>query len=485
SLEHYIIPITLGIIVALFAAQSHGTGRVAALFGPIMVVWFLTLGVLGLTHIGDSPDILLALNPWHGVKFIFSHGLVGFVVMGSVFLAVTGAEALYADMGHFGKKPIRIAWIGFVLPCLLLNYYGQGALMLKYPDAIENPFFRLAPDWAGVPLLLLATVATVIASQAVITGAFSLARQAIQLGLLPRLEIQHTSDAHSGQIYIPRVNMMLLVGVMALVVMFRTSSALASAYGIAVTIDMTITTIMTFFVVRYAWRLPLAFGLAATGLFFVVDFSFFAANAVKLFEGGWFPVAIGGALFTLMLTWKQGRRLMRERLRSESIDLASFLEAIFVSPPQRVAGTAVFLHSERGSTPFALLHNLKHNKVLHEQNLFVTVMQHEVPWIGFDKRIEIEPLGHDCWQVTLHFGFKNEPDVPEALALLAGRGVKLDAMETSYFLSRDTVVPTFGGGMAMWREKLFASMHRNAAAAADFLHLPTNRIVELGTKLEI
>jgi KUP system potassium uptake protein len=311
------------------------------------------------------------------------------------------------------------------------------------------------------------------------------AKQAMQLGYLPRLRIAHTSIRASGQIYVPFINWVLYACVVFAVVVFGTSGALAHAYGIAVTIDMTITTVMTFFVIRYAWRLPLALCVAATGLFFLVDITFFAANIVKVFDGGWFPLVIGGAVFVLMMTWKQGRALMAHKLRDESIDLPTFIESIFLSPPLRVVGTAVFLNAEKGATPFALLHNLKHNKVLHEQNLFVTVRQHEVPWIGFDRRIEIEPLGHDCWQITLHFGFKNDPDVPEALQLLQGRGVQLDEMETSYFLSRDTVVPTFGGGMAMWREKLFASMHRNAAAAADFLHLPTNRIVELGTKVEI
>jgi len=485
GLHRFVVPVTLAVITALFAAQRFGSGTVGRFFGPVMLAWFVAIAALGLPHLARQPQVLAALLPHHAAGFMLRHPGIGFLALGAVVLCVTGAEALYADLGHFGKRPIRAAWFAVVLPALLLNYFGQGAMLLTHPANVGNPFFEMAPEWALFPLIVLATAASVIASQALISAAYSVTKQVVQLGYLPRLRITHTSVRETGQIYMPLVNWTLYAFVVFAVVMFGSSGALASAYGITVTIDMTITTIMTFFVLRYAWRLPLALGLAATGLFFVVDFSFFAANAVKLFEGGWFPVAIGGALFTLMLTWKQGRRLMRERLRSESIDLPSFLEAIFVSPPQRVAGTAVFLHSERGSTPFALLHNLKHNKVLHQQNLFVTVMHHEVPWIGFDKRIEIEPLGHDCWQVTLHFGFKNEPDVPEALALLAGRGVKLDEMETSYFLSRDTVVPTFGGGMAMWREKLFASMHRNAAAAADFLHLPTNRIVELGTKLEI
>ena len=349
----------------------------------------------------------------------------------------------------------------------------------------KNPFFEMAPTWALYPLIGLATCATVIASQALITAAFSVTKQAIQLGYLPRVRILHTSVKEAGQVYVPFINWGLYVCIVLAVLAFGSSSNLAAAYGIAVTIDMLITTTMTFFVIRYGWKYPWALCIAATGFFFIVDFTYFAANIIKVFEGGWFPVVIGAFMFMLMMTWKQGRRLMSERLREDAIDLKSFLEAVFVSPPARVQGTAVFLSSEQGITPAALLHNLKHNKVLHETNLFVTVKHHELPWIGFDKRAQIEALGHDCWQVSLHFGFKNDPDVPEALALLRGRGVQLDEMDTSYFLSRDIVIPTLGQGMAMWREKLFASMHRNAAAAADFLSLPTNRVVELGSKVEI
>jgi KUP system potassium uptake protein len=388
-------------------------------------------------------------------------------------------------MGHFGKKPIRLAWFTAVMPALVLNYFGQGAMLLAHPSKVENPFFEMAPSWALYPLIALATLATVIASQALITAAFSVTKQVIQLGYLPRLRITHTSIRETGQIYVPFVNWSLFGCIVLAVVFFGSSSALASAYGIAVTIDMTITTVMTFFVIVYGWRLPWTLAVAATSLFLVIDLVFFSANAVKVLEGGWFPLLIGGAMFVIMTTWKQGRQLMADRLRDEAIELPQFLEAIFISPPQRVPGTAVFLNSEKGSTPFALLHNLKHNKVLHAQNLFVTVQHHEIPWVGFGKRCEVESLGHDCWQVTLHFGFKNDPDVPEALKLLRDNGVELDDMETSYFLSRDSVVPTFAQGMALWREKLFASMHRNAAAAADFLNLPTNRIVELGSKVEI
>mgnify|MGYP006271521765 FL=1 len=485
AFHKFVVPVTLVVLTGLFAAQRFGTAAVGRFFGPVMVVWFAVLAVLGVVHIANNPAVLSALSPHHALGFLFGHPAVAFVALGSVVLCVTGAEALYADMGHFGKQPIRLAWFAAVMPALVLNYFGQGAMLLADPSKVANPFFEMAPSWALYPLIALATLATVIASQALITAAFSVTKQVIQLGYLPRLRITHTSIRETGQIYVPFVNWGLFVCIVLAVLAFGSSSALASAYGIAVTIDMTITTVMTFFVIVYGWRLPVSLALAATGLFLVIDLVFFSANAVKILEGGWFPLLIGGAMYTLMTTWKQGRVLMADRLRDEAIELPQFLEAIFISPPQRVQGTAVFLNSEKGSTPFALLHNLKHNKVLHAQNLFVTVQHHEVPWVGFGKRCEVEPLGHDCWQVTLHFGFKNDPDVPEALKLLRDNGVELDDMETSYFLSRDSVVPTFAQGMALWREKLFASMHRNAAAAADFLNLPTNRIVELGSKVEI
>ncbi len=485
GLHRYVVPITLVVLTGLFAAQRFGTAAVGRLFGPITLLWFAVLALLGVWHVADYPQVLAALSPHYALGFMLGQPGIAFVALGAVVLCVTGAEALYADLGHFGKKPIRLAWFSIVMPALLLNYFGQGAMLLQHPENARNPFYEMAPQWALFPLIALATLATVIASQALITAAFSVTKQAMQLGYLPRMRMLHTSVRETGQIYIPFVNWALFACVVFAVVMFGSSSALASAYGIAVTIDMTITTVMTFFVIRWAWKLPLALCIAATSFFFVIDITFLAANAVKVLEGGWFPLAIGAAMFTLMITWKQGRHLMANRMREESVELEPFLESIFISPPLRVPGTAVFLSAEKGSTPFALLHNLKHNKVLHEHNLFVNVQHHEVPWIGFARRCEIESLGHDCWLVTLHFGFKNDPDVPEALQLLAGHGVQLDDMETSYFLSRDTVIPTFGGGMALWREKLFASMHRNAAAAADFLHLPTNRIVELGTKVEI
>jgi KUP system potassium uptake protein len=486
QLHPFVVPITLVVLTGLFAVQRFGTADIGRFFGPITLVWFITLVALGLPHVMENPGVLVALNPAYAIDFFLHHKLVAFIALGAVVLCVTGGEALYADLGHFGKRPIRIAWYGLVMPSLVVNYFGQGALLLADPEAVENPFYLLAPPWARLPLVFLATAATVIASQALITAAFSVTKQAIQMGLLPRMHIKHTSVKDTGQIYVPFVNWGLYVFILLAVALFGSSSRLASAYGIAVTLDMTITTVMTFFVIRYGWRYPLWLCIGATGFFFVIDVAFFASNMLKLVAGGWFPLAIGIGMFTLMTTWRRGRVLVAERLRDDAIDLEGFLEAVFMSPPKRVPGTAVFLAAEQGLTPSALMHNLKHNKVLHEYNLFVSVQHHDVPWVGFDKRVSVKPLGHDCWQVVLHFGFKNDPDVPEALQGLKGRGVPLDDMDTSYFLSRDVVIPTIAQeGMAMWREKLFASMHRNASAAADFLNLPANRIVELGSKVEI
>jgi KUP system potassium uptake protein len=484
-LQAWVVPITLVVLTGLFTVQRFGTGGIGRAFGPVTLVWFLVLIALGVPHVLANPAVLAAISPTYAAAFIGGQPGVAFIALGAVVLVVTGGEALYADLGHFGKLPIRIAWYALVMPALMVNYLGQGALLLDDPTAVENPFYLMAPGWARLPLVFLATAATVIASQALITAAFSVTRQAIQLGLLPRMRVLHTSVRDTGQIFVPFVNWGLFAFIVLAVVMFKSSSNLASAYGIAVTLDMTITTVMTFFVIRYGWKYPLWLCLAATGFFLVIDVAFFTSNTLKLLAGGWFPLVLGSGMFLLMLTWVQGRKLLTDRLRDEAIDLASFLEAVFVSPPVRVSGTAVFLAAEEGLVPNAMMHNLKHNKVLHEYNLFVSVKHHEVPWIGFDGRAQMKPLGHDCWQVTLHFGFKNEPDVPEALRLLEGRSVPLDPMDTSYFLSRDVVSPTIGEGMALWREKLFASMHRNASAAADFLNLPANRIVELGSKVEI
>ena len=481
----YIVPLTLIVLFLLFIVQKRGTAGIGKFFGPVTLLWFIVISSLGVAQIATNPVILKALNPLYAVSFMWHNPGTTFILLGAVVLCVTGAEALYADLGHFGKKPIRLAWFTVVMPALTLNYFGQGALLLKNPAAVKNPFYMMAPDWALVPLVVLATMAAVIASQALITGAFSVTKQVIQLGYLPRLNIQHTSVRDTGQIYIPFVNWGLFVAIVLAVVMFRSSSNLAAAYGIAVTTDMLITTILTFYVIRYSWKYPLFLCIGATGFFFLVDLAFWGSNLLKLFDGGWFPLVIGGAIFTLMVTWKDGRRLLNEKLRADSLDLNSFIDAVFVSPPARVDGTAVFLTAEPGTVPNALLHNLKHNKVLHEHNLFVTVRNHEVPWIGLEKRVEIESLGHDCWQVVVHYGFKNNPDLPKALQQIKGRGCELEPMTTSYFLSRDTVIPTIGSGMAQWREKLFAQMHHNASGAADFLKLPNNSVVELGSKIEI
>ena len=483
--KRFVLPLTLLVLFCLFVVQKRGTAGIGRFFGPITLVWMLSIALLGVAQIVHHPEILAALSPHYALGFLWTQPGTSFIILGAVVLCVTGAEALYADLGHFGKRPIRIAWFTVVMPALVLNYFGQGALLLAEPEAVKNPFFMMAPDWALLPLVGLATLATVIASQALITGAFSVTKQVIQLGYLPRLNILHTSVHDKGQIYIPFVNWGLFVAIVLAVGMFRSSSNLAAAYGIAVTLDMLITTVLTFFVLRYGWRYPLVLCVASTGCFFVIDLAFFSSNLLKLFQGGWFPLLIGGAVFTLMMTWKRGRQLLNDKLRSDAIDLRSFLDAVFVSPPTRVEGTAVFLSAEQGVVPNALLHNLKHNKVLHAQNLFVTVCNHEEPWVGLDRRLQIEALGHDCWQVTIHYGFKNDPDVPRALQLLRGHGCAVEPMTTSYFLSRDTVIPSFGGGMAPWREKLFAQMHRNASAAADFLHLPNNAVVELGSKIEL
>ena len=481
----YVMPIALVIIFLLFSVQTTGTSGIGRLFGPVCVAWFVAITLIGLPHIAAHPEVLGAISPHHALRFIFQHPGTTFILLGALVLCVTGTEALYADLGHFGKKPIRLAWFALVMPALLVNYFGQGAMLVHAPESVSNPFFMMAPSWALAPLVVLATAATVIASQALLSAAFSVTKQVIQLGYLPRMEVRHTSVRETGQVYIAAVNWSLFGAIVIAVALFRTSTNLASAYGIAITIDMLITTVLTFFVIRYAWKLPLALCIGATGVFFLVDLMFFSSNVLKLLDGGWFPVLIGLTMYTVMMTWKQGRAVLNEKLKADSIDLKSFLEAVFVSPPTRVEGTAIFLTAEPGSVPNAMLHNLKHNKVLHENNLFVTVRSHEVPWIGMNRRVEIEPLGHSCWQVIVHYGFKNDPDVPRALQQIRGRGCEIDPMKTSYFLSRDTVIPRMGGGMAPWREKLFAQMHHNASAAADFLRLPNNAVVELGSKIEI
>ncbi len=485
SLTPYVVQITLAVLVGLFMLQKHGTAGIGMVFGPVMVIWFVVLGGSGIVHLVQAPAILAALNPIAGFEFALRHGWLAFVALGSVVLALTGAEALYADMGHFGAGPVRLSWFALVLPALALNYFGQGALLLAHPGALENPFFRMFPQWALVPMVLLATAATVIASQAVISGAFSMTKQAIQLGFLPRFRIMHTSAAEIGQIYVPAVNTALLIAVIAAVVGFRTSTALGAAYGIAVTGTMMITTFLTFYVLRYAWKFSLLPTLLATSFFFLIDLTFFSANLLKIVDGGWFPLVIGAIIFVGMVTWARGRELLSSSLRADAIELKPFLKSILADPPMRAPGTAVFMNGETDLTPTALLHNLKHNNVLHETNLFVTVNTLDVPWVPFAERARAALLCKGCWSVTLQFGFKNDVDVPAALALLQVQGIDLDPMTTSYFLSRATVVPTLGGGMAPWREKLFANMHRNAASVADFMNLPPNRVVELGTKVQI
>ena len=481
----YVLPISMTVLVLLFMAQKHGTDQLGKFFGPIMVVWFAAIGWMGVVPILHNPSVLLALSPHYAIHFGIEHDQLAFMTLGAVFLCVTGAEALYADMGHFGKLPIRVAWFTMVMPSLILNYFGQGALVLADPKAVENPFFLMMPNWATVPMVVLATAATVIASQALISGAFSATKQTIQLGYLPRLAILHTSEHDTGQIYVPAVNWALLVGVILSVVIFRSSSALAAAYGISVSLVMVITTVLTYFVIRYGWRLPLPVCIAATGFFFMVDASFFASNLMKIADGGWFPLLMAAALYLVLATWKDGRRLLSGKLRQDAVDLRSFLEAVFSAPPVRVEGTAIFLAANTGVVPNALLHNLKHNKVLHATNLFLTVQNQELPRVPLARQVQISSIGHDCWQVIVQFGFMDDPDVPRALQQVDPAVLHLDPMTTSYFLSRDIVVPTIGRDMAVWREKIFAQMHHSASGAADFLSLPNNAVVELGSKVAI
>jgi KUP system potassium uptake protein len=481
----YILLLTTVILVSIFWAQSHGTARVASLFGPVMAVFFLVIGVLGATHIGDSPRILLAFNPIYGLQFLFSHGMLGFVVLGSVFLAVTGAEALYADMGHFGRLPIQAAWMVFVLPALTLNYLGQGALVLADPAAVENPFFLLAPPWALLPLVILSTVATVIASQAVITGAFSLARQAIQLGLLPRMLILHTSETQEGQIFIPRINRLLLLGVLVLVVTFKTSSSLASAYGIAVTGTMVVTTALAFVVVWKCWHWPVWLAALFVSGFLAIDIAFLTANLMKIVDGGWVPLLLAGCSMVLMWTWVRGTKLLTAKFRRDSIPTSDLIRMLEKSKPMRVAGTAIFLTSTPEIAPSALMHNLKHNKVLHERVVILSVVTGDTPRIPANKRYEIEKLSDDFTRVTLRYGYMESPRVPAALALLRKTGLKFDIMTTSFFLGRWTIKPAPNSGMPVWQDKLFIAMARQAANATDFFSIPSDRVVELGAQVTV
>jgi KUP system potassium uptake protein len=480
------VPLATGILIALFAIQRFGTGVVGMAFGPVCALWFLSIGAVGVWNIAHAPDVLRALDPMYALHFVTGHGFASFLVLGSVLLAFTGAEALYADMGHFGKRAIRVAWFGVAAPALVLNYFGQGALLIGHPDALANPFYLACPGWALYPMIVLATAATVIASQATISGAYSMTQQAIQLGYLPRMTIRHTSERTIGQIYVPAINWLLLLVVAAAVIGFGSSSRLASAYGVAVMGTMFVTTLLTFFVLRYDWHYPLLIAALATAFFMFVDATFFAAALHKVMDGGWFPLALGACVFVIMRTWRRGRDMLRERLLGGSPPLDAFLHSLFLYPPQRVPGTAVFLTSSPHATPNALLHSLKHYKVLHEQNVFMTVEFRDVPWMCDDERVVCERLPDNCWRVAARYGFMESPDAALALERCAPQELQLDPMQVTYFLSREKIVPgTTQGGVARWRDHLFAAMARNAGTISDFFNIPTNRVVELGTRVEI
>jgi KUP system potassium uptake protein len=485
ELAPYVLPATVVILVLLFTAQSRGTAGVAAFFGPIMVIFFAVNAALGLFHVSNEWSILRALSPIPGLAFIAAHGTMGFIVLGSVFLAVTGAEALYADMGHFGKKPIQTAWLFIVLPALICNYLGQGALILHDPKAVENPFYLLAPSWGLVPLILLSTAATVIASQAVITGAFSLASQAIQLGLLPRLEIVHTSHTQEGQIFIPRINRILLLGVLALVLLFRSSDALANAYGIAVSGTMVATTALAFFVVWKLWRWPLWAALALVCGFLSIDIGFFVANLYKVLDGGWVPLMLGGASFIIMWTWSRGSAILNIKTHRDAIPMADLIKMLEKSKPVRVRGTAVFLTNDPTSSPSSLMHNLKHNKVLHERVILLNVRTETTPRVSDANRFEIVPLSSDFTLVRLHFGYMEQPHIPRALAAMRKAGLKFDIMTTSFFLGRRTLKTAPRPGMPLWQDRLFIALTKQAASAPDFFNLPSDRVVELGAQMKV
>ena len=487
KLGPYVIPFALATIVGLFMIQRHGTAKVGAFFGPVMLLWFVCLGAIGVTHIFKNPAVLQALLPAYGVAFMFSYPLAGFLVLGAVFLTLTGGEALYADMGHFGKNPIRIAWIFVVFPALLLNYFGQAAFVLYDPEAIKNPFYRMVPGWGVLPMVVLATCASGIASQAVISGAYSMTRAAIQLGYIPRLEILHTSERAIGQIYMPFVNWVLFVSVVLLVLGFGTSSALANAYGIAVAATMVIECVLAMVVARVMWKWSKWMVALVIGGFLVVDGVFLASNSMKLLAGGWFPLAIGAVIFSLLMTWKRGRTLMFRKLSEQGIPLKPFLEGLSAHSPQKVQGTAIFLTAAPDSVPHALLHNLKHNKVLHDRTIFLTIVTHDVPFVPVEDRVQVEHVIEGFYKVEAWYGFKEQPDIDEILDTCRMRyGLAFDVMDTSFFLSRDTVVPRSDHpGMAMWRDHVFAWMSRNATRATDFFNIPANRVVELGTHIEI
>jgi KUP system potassium uptake protein len=483
--EPYITPITVAILIGLFSVQGFGTRRVGNIFGRITLVWFVALALLGVKGIVSAPGVLAALNPVYGLRFFVENGWNGFVVLGAVFLAVTGAEALYADLGHFGKQAIRRAWFWIVLPALVLNYFGQGGLLLRNPAAAENPFYLLAPAWTLYPLVVLATCATVIASQALISGAFSLTMHAVQLGYFPRLAIKHTSSLERGQIYIPKVNWFLMLACIGLVVGFGSSTNLAAAYGIAVTMTMLITTILFFFVARRLWHWRLLTAALVCVPFFAIELAFFTANALKIAHGGWFPLAMGAVIFVLLTTWKTGRRLLAQKLQRSTLPLSLFMKDVAANPPRRVHGTAIYLAARAGTVPIALLHNIKHNKVLHDQVIFLTVVSHDQPRVEEERRVEVEHLQQGFDRIVGHYGFMEEPDVPGLLEKCKAKGLNLNPQQCSYFLSRETLIPASERGMALWRDWLFVMMSRNATSAASFFRLPPNQVVELGMQLEI
>jgi KUP system potassium uptake protein len=485
AFDPYVVPLTVIILVVLFAVQSRGTARVAAFFGPIMLVWFVVIGIAAIPPILRQPEVLLAFNPLYAIWFMLHHGMIGFVTLGAVFLAVTGAEALYADLGHFGKRPIQTAWLFIVLPTLALNYLGQGALVITDPKAVENPFFLMFPDWALMPMVVLATVATVIASQAVITGTYSLTRQATQLGLLPRFEIRHTSEAHSGQIYIPRINKLLLIAVVLLVLMFKSSSALASAYGIAVTGTMVVTAMMGFVVIWRVWQWSMIAAAALIAPFLFLDLTFLTANLLKVWEGGWVPLALGGFVMLLMYTWRRGSRLLFEKSRKLEFPLADLVAMLEKKPPQRVPGTAVFLTSDPLSAPTALMHSLKHYKVLHEKNVILTIEIAPRPRVDISERVRLEQISPTFSKVVLRFGFMESPNVPRALAIARKLGWQFDIMSTSFFLSRRALKPAAHSGMPRWQDHLFIALSRTANDATDYFQIPSGRVVEVGTQVTV
>ncbi len=483
SFDSYVVPITLVVLVALFMIQRHGTASIGYLFGPVMLFWFASLAIMGIINIVDHPAVLMAVNPYYGLRFLVEHPLIGYLSLAAVVLVLTGAEALYADMGHFGRKPIEIAWLSFVLPALLLNYFGQGALLLVNPEAIDNPFYRLAPEWALYPLLVLATLATVIASQAVITGAYSMTVQAMQLGYAPRLEVQHTSDKQIGQIYLPTINWMLLLAVIALVIGFGSSTRLASAYGIAVTGTMLITNVLAYVVTRWLWNWNPWRAFLGVLPFLIIDTAFFTANLTKVKDGGWFPLVFGILIFALLVTWKRGRTLLQLRLAQEAVELDPFITSLGYGGTTRVAGTAIFLNSNPKGVPHALLHSLKHYKALHERVVLVSVIISDVPYVGDSQRVVVEQMANSFWRIKIFYGFKDDIDLPHALEWSAEQGLALDMMDTSFFLGRETLIPRMGSDMPFWQEKLFIAMFRNAISAASFFKLPPNRVVELGTQI--